>query len=553
MYHMLRRFTVLKTFAIGFFLIVCCHHSGFSAPIVDLPWTGQETCYDALDPWGEIPCAGTGQDGEYRMGVPWPSPRFTVIHCDASGQCPDPNIDCDGDASNDVVRDGLTGLTWTRDGNLPNGKLVWEASIDFAETLSVCGFTDWHVPNVNEIHSLFNAGTANVDLWLEEQGFRNIRWDDCYWTGTTRAAQPDSAFVACLRPGGQVGSYGKTSGTQYTWAVRDTTSPPAAVWRTGQTVRYREGDDGDLRRGVPWPEPRFTTKDDCVVDNLTGLQWAKDANRMGGPALWKDALNFARNLTLCGQSDWRLPNRKELFSLIDRSQAGNRMLPEGHPFDNVQNYYWLASTRSDASEYAGVIGLVMGNDTVARKDSTGIYAWPVRMGGPVGTVGTEFTIQGAGFGTKKGKVLIGKTALKIQDWQDNQIRCLVKKPLPPEIYSVTIRPQPFKSSPAISSRAFSYVNPELSTMAPDRGKTGTEVEISGQFFGTKKGKVYLEDPTSKKRKACKILEWTMYDTANGYSRLRFVVPTIPTDFEPGPYTLTVMNRVGSVSTVFTIE
>ncbi|MDA8421848.1 MAG: hypothetical protein M0Z89_00745 [Nitrospiraceae bacterium] len=35
--------------------------------------TGQITCHDtAGDP---VPCPGSGQDGEFRKGVPWPIPR----------------------------------------------------------------------------------------------------------------------------------------------------------------------------------------------------------------------------------------------------------------------------------------------------------------------------------------------------------------------------------------------------------------------------------------------------------------------------------------------
>ena len=44
---------------------------------IQLPQTGQTKCYDIYDTAGtEITCAGTGQDGEIRAGVSWPSPRF---------------------------------------------------------------------------------------------------------------------------------------------------------------------------------------------------------------------------------------------------------------------------------------------------------------------------------------------------------------------------------------------------------------------------------------------------------------------------------------------
>ncbi len=43
-----------------------------------------------------------------------------------------------------------------------------------------------------------------------------------------------------------------------------------------------------------------------------------------------------------------------------------------------------------------------------------------------GTVGTEVTIYGAGFGAKQGEVLIGEDKCKVQEWSDSQITCCIK-------------------------------------------------------------------------------------------------------------------------------
>ncbi len=60
------------------------------------------------------------------------------------------------------------------------------------------------------------------------------------------------------------------------------------------------------------------------------------------------------NLTKCGYGDWRLPNSKELFSLVDRSQS-DPALPAEHPFTNIQpdvgDLYW--SSTSYAYDPAG--------------------------------------------------------------------------------------------------------------------------------------------------------------------------------------------------------
>ena len=65
----------------------------------------------------------------------------------------------------------------------------------------------------------------------------------------------------------------------------------ALVPETGQTATYAIGDDGQLEKGVAWPNPRFTYNGDgTVTDNLTGLIWLKDTN-CRGQRTWADALS----------------------------------------------------------------------------------------------------------------------------------------------------------------------------------------------------------------------------------------------------------------------
>jgi hypothetical protein len=125
----------------------------------------------------------------------------------------------------------------------------------------------------------------------------------------------------------------------------------ARVARTGQTTRYENGDDGDLEKGATGPSSRFTDNHDGTVsDNLTELTWLKNANCANETRSWEDTLDDVENLNENGtmnrndcsdtsregrhQTDWRLPNVKELQSLIDFSQAAPA-LPSGHPFSDV--------------------------------------------------------------------------------------------------------------------------------------------------------------------------------------------------------------------------
>ncbi len=153
----------------------------------------------------------------------------------------------------------------------------------------------------------------------------------------------------------------------------------AYVGKTGQTTSYRTGDDGDLEEGIAWPSPRFTDLGNRIRDNLTGLEWTENANLAGGTKSWDDAVEYCNSLTVDTLTDWRLPNRFELESLLDLANVGPA-LPSGHPFDNVQNnYYWSSTAYADYPAYAWYVYMRYGHvDAGSRGDS--YYVWPVRGG-----------------------------------------------------------------------------------------------------------------------------------------------------------------------------
>jgi hypothetical protein len=113
--------------------------------------------------------------------------------------------------------------------------------------------------------------------------------------------------------------------------------------------------------------------------------WAKDANFAEVTKTWYDAIDYANNLSLgsagCAAyyQDWRLPNVKELQSLIDFSNY-SPALPTGHPFSHVQNgYYWSSTTYAYDTDYAWGVGVDDGSVYHSNKAFSG-YVWPVRSG-----------------------------------------------------------------------------------------------------------------------------------------------------------------------------
>jgi hypothetical protein len=196
---------------------------------------------------------------------------------------------------------------------------------------------------------------------------------------------------------------------------------------------------------------------------------------------------------------------------------------------------WVAVTLFDGLKYFSVIDRgTPGTDpsdvnSYTNQDVFGAFINPsaetvVTPG--EGTFGTEITIIGSNFGSKKGKVLIGSTPLTILDWADGLIHCRLTKVLDPGVYDVTTQPkEPKGAAPIIEKNAFTAKAAEIDSIEQGEGSAYDQVTIKGKYFGTKKGAVYLEygEGENLVRKACKVLSWTM-DPTTGDSEIVFVVP-----------------------------
>lgn len=354
-----------------------------AAAAINLPKTGQTISY------------GTGaiDDGAFQTGIAWPNPRFTT---GTGGE-----VAC--------VTDNLTGLMWVK---TPDATLrAWQQALDYANSLVLCGHSDWRLPDRNELRSLINYGLADSSAWLNSQGFSNVQAYG-YWSSSTFISNTSLAWVNSMIVG-SIFSVDKPKVpiinghymVEYVWPVRSTNgnyAAPAEVPKTGQKLCYGElggvidcantGQDGDTRTGIAWPNPRFTVgtgaESDCVTDNLTGLMWVKNP---GPDVPWQEALNFAAVLDRCGYSDWRLPNVNELESLIHAEYtreascggtcATNAAWLNTQGFsNNVQAaFYWTSTTFAGTTADAWVVDMNDGGIFRNGKPNA-CYVWPVRRG-----------------------------------------------------------------------------------------------------------------------------------------------------------------------------
>jgi hypothetical protein len=112
------------------------------------------------------------------------------------------------------------------------------------------------------------------------------------------------------------------------------------------------GQDGFHKHGCS-PERRFVDNGDgTVTDTCTALMWQKATVR--DAYTWQQALQHCEDLGLADYDDWRLPNVKELQSIVDYGRSDPAIDPV---FDSLpESWWWSSTTAALAPSSAWIVG-----------------------------------------------------------------------------------------------------------------------------------------------------------------------------------------------------
>ena len=307
-----------------------------------LPDTGQTKCYDYSN---DIACPQLGesfygQDASFLINPP----SYTKLD--------DQGKDLPDDATEwAMVRDNVTGLIWevkTDDGTIhdKDNRYPWQNAQDvfIAElnTTTFGGYSDWRLPTIKELTSIENLSRYNptIDTYYFPETASNYP----YWSCTPVGSIGVNAWYIYFDSGRDVGS--SKSDASYVRAVCGGQSDSSFV----------------------------DNRDDTVTDTATGLMWQQvTASTMMS---WEAALSYSENLSLAEYSDWRLPNRRELRSIVDYEKVYPAVDTDYFP-DTMGSHYWSSTSLvyyyTNYTNYARAIYFHDGSDAACCRDKLNSY------------------------------------------------------------------------------------------------------------------------------------------------------------------------------------
>lgn len=304
------------------------------------------------------------------------------------------------DNGDGTLTDMVTGLMWQSsfdhndDGSIDYfDKLTYDEILAIPSSVTTGGYTDWRVPSIKEQYSLIMfsgrdissyQGTStdglipfiNTDYFEFNYGDldNNERLIDvqCATTNTYVSTEVENMVFGVNFADGRIKGYGME-----------------------QMGRAKAFNYLLVRGNETYGENSFTDNGDgTITDTASGLMWTQDDNAEA--VLWQNALAYAEGKEFAGYTDWRLPDAKELQSILDytKSPATSNSAAINTVFNCTQilneadevdyPWYWSSTIHATSSD-----------------ENEGGWAVYVAFGRCMGNMGTETWIDVHGAGAQR--------------------------------------------------------------------------------------------------------------------------------------------------------
>ena len=272
---------------------------------------------------------GTGQTNSYNnsgiIELPTLGQSFYGQNTNHPGNSPSYT-----DNGNGTVTDNVSGLMWEKTTDKNNDGIInyydkktYAQALAGAASCTTGGFTDWRLPTIKEQYSLMMYYGAESNPTATTQGTSVPFINTDYFTfgyGDINSS-----------------SHGATSNERLIDAQYATSSIYVSTTMNAQPTMFGVNYADGRIKGYPSNNtkkyyvmyvrgnPAYGTNnfenngDGTITDKASGLMWMQNDN--GAAILWENALSYAENFTYAGFSDWRLPDVKELQSIVDYTRS----------------------------------------------------------------------------------------------------------------------------------------------------------------------------------------------------------------------------------------
>lgn len=280
------------------------------------------------------------------------------------------------DNGDGTVTDNNTGLMWQQVPSTSN--YTWGEAVDYCDDLELSGYDDWRIPSLKELFSIsdFNSGWPYIDTDYFNLASGEVTKDEQFWSS--------NYYAGVTVEGGSNAAFGVNHVTGHIKAYSATSSGAIG----GKYVRAVRGGD--------YGTNNYNDNGDGTISDLnSGLMWAQDDD--GVTLDWEDALAYAESSELANYSDWRLPNVKELQTIVDYSRSPTATESEnvGPAIDPLFSCTQLPSDVQEAG-YDDDYGYYWtGTSAPFTSGEPYYYAWYVAFGRAVNDEGEDFHGAGA--------------------------------------------------------------------------------------------------------------------------------------------------------------
>ena len=297
------------------------------------------------------------------------------------------------DNGDGTVSDLVTGLIWQKD---PGPKKTFDEAVAGAGDCRVGGFDDWRLPTIKELYSLILFSGEDIDPHsatdADSKPFVDTDYFVFHYGDPAKGERPIDSQMATSTRYVSTTMHGNPTMFGVNFADGRIKGYPIGSPHPGRPAKgyYVHYVRGNAKYGK---NDFHDNGDGTITDRATGLVWAQvdsghlKAGKNGdGKLNWEEALKWAEELQYAGHSDWRLPNAKELQSIIDYTRSPDttnsaaidplfKVTPIRDANGKVNyGFYWSSTTHKRMGGGESAVYIAFGRSQGWMRDFRGGYA-----------------------------------------------------------------------------------------------------------------------------------------------------------------------------------